>query len=158
MYQVVLQFMLPALLILICNLCILVKIRRLKHTITRHGATHGYNNSFAKRHKTTCMLLIVSFTYVVALLPLVLLSLIMHISIIVNPALARGMLHKLTDFSNLLELLSEVNYGINFYIYVLSGAQFRYALRHICSKRYSFISSPPQTEKVFQFRKSGTNS
>jgi hypothetical protein len=58
----------------------------------------------------------------------------------------------------LFELVSEINYAINFYIYVLSGAQFRYALRHICSRRYSFISSPAQTEKVFQFRKSASHS
>ncbi|ELU11151.1 hypothetical protein CAPTEDRAFT_192800 [Capitella teleta] len=161
MYQLVLQFMLPAILILACNLSILVKIRRLRVSSLRmNGNMHQMSQqAYGKRHhKTTCMLLIVSFTYVLTLLPLIVLSLLMHISVITNQSLATYLVVKLNDVRMLFELISEVNYAINFYIYVLSGAQFRYALRHICSRRYSFISSPAPTEKVFQFRKSASHS
>ena len=153
LYQLVLQFMLPALLILICNLIILYKIRRLKFKFAHQSVQQAQYSqpNYTRRNKTTCMLLIVSFSYVVALLPQVLLSLIIHVSIHVNTDLARYMFQNLNDVRQLLELVSELNYGINFYIYVLSGAQFRYELRHICTRPYPFSSSPAQTEKVFHF-------
>ena len=157
MYQLVLQFMLPALLIFICNITILYKIRRLRHDVRRNGGDRHQNNQnrHQNHNKTTGMLLIVSFTYIVTLLPLVLLSLIMHVAMAHNPMLARYLVFKLNDVRYLFELLSEVNYGVNFYIYVLSGAQFRYQIRYICSQKYSFISSG-QVRKVFQFRKSAS--
>jgi hypothetical protein len=151
--------MMPALLVLICNLIILYKIRRLKFKFAHQSVqqAHYSQPTHTRRNKTTCMLLIVSFSYVVALLPQVLLSLTIHIAMHVNTDLARHMFRNMNDVRQLLELISEINYGINFYIYVLSGAQFRYELRHICSRRYSFTSSPAQTEKVFHFNRKSRN-
>ena len=157
MYQLILQFMLPALLVLICNLSILYKIRRLRYTVSKHGNTHAMR-AYSKRNKTTCMLLTVSFTYVVTLFPLVLVSLLMHVSVIVNKPLATFLFFQFRNIKDLLELISELNYGVNFYIYVMSGAQFRYELRHLLSRHYSYISSGGGgSEKVFQFRKSLTS-
>ena len=160
LYQVGFQFLIPALLILFFNMSILYKIRKLRNEVTRHGHTHqghnNYNRAHSKRHKTTLMLLVVSFTYLVTLLPLVLISLILHIAFSLDKATAVYLFVKLSDLGRLFELFSEVNYGINFYIYVMSGAQFRYELRYMCSRPYSFISSPAYTEKVFQFRKTSS--
>ncbi|KAK2160973.1 hypothetical protein LSH36_123g01005 [Paralvinella palmiformis] len=164
LYQLVLQFMLPALLILVCNLVILYKIRRLRFRFAERSLGRCYHaqqlpagHTHARRNKTTCMLLIVSFSYVGALLPLVLLSLAIHVAMHVNTDLARQMFEKLNDVRQLLELVSELNYGINFYIYVLSGAQFRYELRHICTRAHPFTSSPAPTERVFHFNRKSRN-
>lgn len=160
LYQIILQFMLPAVLILICNLSILRKIRQLKATVYRQNTsgTSGRGQGQKQWHKTTLMLLLVSFTYLVCLFPNVLLSLLIHISILTNPSIARILFVKLNDLRGVLEFFSELNYAANFYIYVFSGLQFRYALRNVCSRRHFFISSNHHTEKVFHFRKFASSS
>ena len=153
LYQLVLQFMLPAMLILILNMSILVKIRSLKDNVTKHGTAHSVR-AYSKRNKTTCMLLIVSFTYVVTLLPLVLVSIILNISILHNKPLAVRIFRNVYNVSAILELISEINYAVNFFIYVISGAQFRQTLKVICqrSRRRHYIaaSSPAQTDRIFR--------
>lgn len=152
MYQLVLQFFFPALLILICNLSVLSKIRRMRQMVAKQGDTHS-RHAYAKRSKTTFMLLAISFTFVLALFPSVFVSLLMHILVYTNAALAQTLIYQLFNVKDLLELISEVNYAINFYIYVLSGAQFRYELRNVIMRRYTFISTGGG-DRVVQYRKS----
>ena len=152
LYQLILKFMLPAIIIVTCNVTIFYKIRQLRYSVTRHGYTHNYTQ-YSKHNRTTCTLLMISFTYVITLLPQLLLSMVIHVAVKVNPMLARSMMRNFVDLRFVLELISELNYGVNFYIYVMSGAQFRYELKHICSPKNLFSSSA-HTEKVFQFRKS----
>lgn len=153
LYQFVLQFMLPAVLILILNMVILWKVHSLKEDISKHGNVHSVR-AYSKRNKTTCMLLIISFTYIVTLLPLVLVSITLDISAQTNKRLAIKLFRRLYSPSQILELISEVNYAINFFIYVISGQQFRQQLRRMCQKRrrrfYIPASSPPQTERVYK--------
>ena len=169
--QVVLQFLVPSLLILILNLRILRKIQTLRSNVYRQSVIASSSsstdsvtrNSRRQRHKTTCMLLIVSFTYVITLFPLVLVSLILHGAVLTNPELAGQIYTNMGNVVRFLELFSEINYASNFYIYVLSGVQFRYALRHICSRRHFFTTASsgqpqPHTERVFYFRKFASNS
>ena len=155
MYQLVLKFMLPAILIVGCNLSILYKVRQLRKSVTRHAnnSRNGNNALYNKQNKTTLILLMISFTYVATLLPLVILSMVIHISMKVDQPTARFIMTNLYNLRYILELVSEINYGVNFYIYVMSGAQFRYELRHICSRRYAFVSNGQQ-ERVVNFRKS----
>ena len=98
------------------------------------------------------MLLAISFTFVLALFPTVFVSLLMHILVYTNPAMAQTVFYNLTNVKDLLELISEINYAVNFYIYVMSGAQFRYELRNVLMRRYTFISNGG--DRVVQFRKS----
>ena len=128
-YQLLLQFFLPTLFIIIGNVGILIKIRSMKVSVSKHGTYHAPNNN--KSHKTTFVLLIVSFTYVVTLFPLVLVSMVIHITHAVDKKRAAVLFYKLASVQHVFELLSEVNYGINFFIYVLSGTQFRYELIRI---------------------------
>ena len=189
MYQLLLQFLLPTTIIVVCNLTILRKIRQLRHGAAaavgrrsttgeaaaqaagafgtsgggvERGATTGSRTTTTRgrrSHKTTGMLLIVSFTYVVCLLPSVVVSLVMHAALIADTAVAGYLFVALNDVRRLFEFLSEINYATNFYIYVLSGVQFRHALRLICTTRYCFVAGmPPPTEKVFHFRKFASNS
>lgn len=153
LYQLILQFMLPALLILILNMSILFKIQSLKDNVSKHGTAHSVR-AYSKRNKTTCMLLIVSFTYVVTLLPLVVVSILLDISILHNKSLARKLFYNLYNVSAILELISEVNYAVNFFIYVISGAQFRQQLKKTCERneRHYYIpaSSPAPTERIYR--------
>ena len=148
--------MLPAGLILVCNLTILYKIRKCRHMRNRNTVNHAAQ---AKQNKTTCMLLILSFTYIVTLLPLVLLSIVIHISVTTNPSAARYILVNLKDLRCCLELISEINYGVNFYIkfYVMSEVQFRRLLKNMCSLRHQ----PPSNrrnigELVVRFKRTAT--
>lgn len=154
MYQLILQFMLPAVLILIMNMIILCKVRSLKESVSKHGTVHSVR-AYSKRNKTTCMLLVISFTYLVTLLPLVLVSIILDISLQTNIALAKKLFRRLYNVSQILELVSEINYAINFFIYVISGAQFRRQLQRMCHRkrrRFTYIaaSSPAQTERIYR--------
>ena len=157
MYQLGLHFLLPALLTLICNMSILWKIRKLRHLVSKHGSTHS-RRAHVNRHKTTGTLLLVSFTYIFTLLPLVLLSLVMHVAFLTNTPLAMTIHREANDVRLLLELFSEINYAANFYIYVMSGSQFRGELRSMLFRQPSTMSSGGPTEKlqVFNFRKSVT--
>ncbi len=101
------------------------------------------------------MLLVISFTYLVTLLPLVLVSIILDISLQTNIALAKKLFRRLYNVSQILELVSEINYAINFFIYVISGAQFRRQLQRMCHRkrrRFTYIaaSSPAQTERIYR--------
>ena len=157
MYQLALQFSLPSLLTLVCNMSILWKIWRLRLMVAKHGTQHSAR-ARANRHKTTCMLLLVSFTYIFTLLPLVLLSVVMHIAVRTDPPLARRIYSDAGNARLLLELVAEVNYGVNFYIYALSGSRFRSELHTMLFRKHSFMSSGGPTEKlqVFNFRKSAS--
>ena len=151
LYQLVLLFFFPALLILICNLSVLYKIRQMRLSVAKQGDAHS-RHAYAKRSKTTFMLLAISFTYVLTLFPAVFVSLLMHILVYTDPNLARVLFYKLDNIKHLLEFISEMNYAVNFYIYVMSGAQFRYELRNVLTRRYTFISNGG--DRVVQFRKS----
>jgi uncharacterized membrane protein YgcG len=174
MYQLALLFMVPASLVLVFNVTILYKIRKLRQHYMRRGIMHsssqqhhhhssssssggggggGGGPQYNVNTRTTCMLLAVSFTYVVTMFPLALLSMILHVASRLNPSLARFMIFRLNDVRYVCELVSEMNYVVNFYIYVLSSAKFRYQLKYIMARRYTSKSSG-QTEKVFQFRRS----
>ena len=154
MYQLVLQFMLPACIILGCNIAILYKIRGMRRQLSQSGTVH-VNEHYRKQHRTTCMLLTVSFTFILMLFPLVFLSMLMHVSVRMNPNMARFLMYHLNDARYVLELLSELNYGVNFYIYVLRGAQFRCQLRHMCSssERYNTMSTRHTSLRTVHFRR-----
>ena len=139
-YQVVMVFSLPALIIIICNMMILHKIRHLKAEIIKEGSRQTVR-IYAKKHKTTVMLLLVSFTFVIALLPSTLISMLLQISLNMhNKALAQALFCKLYNISPIAELLSEINYGVNFFIYVLSAGSFRYELKRMCRcRRYHVV-------------------
>lgn len=110
------------------------------------------------RHKTTCMLLIVSFTYIITFLPLVIISIVVHVTITLDPESAPSVYMRLKEPSKVFELFSEINYAANFYIYVLSGTQFRYTMLRLKSCSHSlFATSPPPTERIFHFRQNSSS-
>lgn len=85
-------------------------------------------------HRITGMLLVVSFSYIGCLLPLVVLSLVIHVAMLTDHHLAEKLFVALDDCQRVFEFISELNYAANFYIYVLSGAQFRHTLRHVLGR------------------------
>lgn len=160
LYQLVLQFLLPTVLILVFNLTILYRLRcRRNQQFARPGSgSQGFlsNLSVRKKRKTTCMLMTISFTYLVTILPLLVVSLMIHIALVADLDLARNLFVHLADLRNVLELVSEVNYASNFYIYVLTGADFRLTIcrifRSTASRRdvsggVGTMSFPMTTEK-----------
>lgn len=92
-------------------------------------------------HRTTAMLLVVSFSYVGCLLPLVLLSVVMHVAVLTDRQLAQQLYVALDDCHRVFEFISELNYAANFYIYVMSAAEFRRALRRVVCRSSSSSSS-----------------
>lgn len=79
-----------------------------------HGGGVGLPRS---GHRITGMLLVVSFSYVGCLLPLVVLSLVIHVAVLTDRDLAQRLFVAVDDCQRIYEFF-------NFYVYVLSGAQF----------------------------------
>ena len=152
LYQLVLLFSLPAVIILVCNMMILCKIMKLRRDVLKQGSQHAIR-IYAKRHKTTCMLLVVSFCYMVTIFPLLLISIIVHIvGSIYSRSQFMSLYFRLNKVLPFFEFLSECNYGVNFFIYVLSGQSFRYELKRICLRKYTYIPNPAH-DIMYQFKK-----
>lgn len=156
LYQLLLQFLLPAVLIFSLNVAILHRLRRHRQGVPlqRAASCASADVSTLKRRprKTTCMLLVIAFTYLVTILPLLVVSLTMHVALLTDLALATWIFAHLEDLRLVLELLSEINYASNFYIYVLTGAHFRLAvyklLRFRRRRRSSYTFSCPMTTSI----------
>lgn len=157
LYQLLLQFLLPAVLIFALNVAILHRLRRHRRhgiPLQRAASCASTEVSTPKRQprKTTCMLLVIAFTYLVTILPLLVVSLTMHVALLTDLTVATWIFAHFEDLRLVLELLSEVNYASNFYIYVLTGAHFRLAvlklLRMGHRRRSSCTFSYPLTTSI----------
>ena len=123
-YQFTLIFALPFLLVFCCNVMVIYQIYRI-----RREAGNTSASSERRTHKTTFMLLTISFAYVVFMLPLFVVSAIVH----TNTGSMEGIMltFKLKPFTEFFSVVSYMNYGINFFIYILCGRSFRVELRRL---------------------------
>ena len=134
MYQLVLQFLVPVLVITVCNVLILRRIKELRYSVAKHGTVHS-KQVVARKHKTTCMLLLVTFGYLFTFMPFLMVSLIMHIAVSTDYQTARQIMRDMRHINPILEVLQELNYAVNFFIYVYSEEHFRVELRRMCFKK-----------------------
>jgi ABC-type Fe3+ transport system permease subunit len=133
-----LVFFLPVTCIVICNSFVLYHIFKVRKDLHKDDNYLTYRNDKARerRHRSTCMLLIVTSTYIVTLLPLFTLSLIVDVTIKVGSLeTARNTFITLTPYIDISVSISLLNYAVNFFIYVLSGKRFRFELQKIFSKK-----------------------
>lgn len=130
-YQWTLTFVLPVLLVLGCNMLVLYQIFKIKREVKKKDKRNRQNRTARKNTRTTCMLLIVSFTFIGTLLPLFTLTLIMDISVRNLGSDAWTLYNALWPFIETSEAISLVNYAVNFYIYILSGRRFRFELKRV---------------------------
>ncbi|XP_053387787.1 growth hormone secretagogue receptor type 1-like [Mercenaria mercenaria] len=130
-YQWTLTFVLPVVLVLGCNILVLYQIAKIKREVRKKDKRNLQNRTARKNNRTTCMLLIVSFTFIGTLLPLFTLTLIMDIAVRKMGRDAWSLYHSLWPFIEACEAISLVNYAANFFIYILSGKRFRFELRRV---------------------------
>lgn len=133
-----LVFVLPVVLIIICNSFVLFHIFKVKKDLSKEENYLTYRNGRARerRHRSTVMLLIVTFMYIVTLLPLFTLSLIVDVTIKVgSQERARNTYVALRPFIDVSVSISLLNYASNFFIYVLSGKRFRFELGTLFVKK-----------------------
>ncbi|XP_067653184.1 FMRFamide peptide receptor frpr-18-like [Haliotis asinina] len=132
LYQFTLIFILPVVTVLTCNILVLFKIYRVMKPRSPNGTTLSRSRrNVAKTHKTTLMLLTISFVYVITLFPSVVVSIIVHVAIATRYTGMRELFMRIRPLTDLFELCSDLNYCSNFFIYILSGKMFRYELRRI---------------------------
>ena len=125
-------FVLPVFFIIICNSIVLFHIIKVKKDLIKEENFLTYSNGRARerRQKSTVMLLIVTFVYMLTLLPLFTLSLIIDVTIKVGSLeTARNTYVALRPYMDVSISVSLLNYSGNFFIYVLSGKRFRYELQ-----------------------------
>ena len=125
-YQFGLLFGLPFIIVLICNGLVIYQIHKVRRAI-------GNNRSAVvdRTHKTTYMLLTISFAYILAMLPLVIVSVTTHLLMYSSMENRMTLVYRLLPFTELFSVVSYTNYAMNFFIYVLSGQSFRKELRKI---------------------------
>ncbi|KAK3094301.1 hypothetical protein FSP39_000044 [Pinctada imbricata] len=126
MYQFGLVFGLPFILVLICNSLVIGQIYKVRKAI-------GDNRSAVvdRTHKTTYMLLTISFAYVITMLPLIIIAIVAHVVSKRQSMEGYNMYVALKPFTDLFSVVSYTNYAMNFFVYVLSGQSFRKELRKI---------------------------
>ena len=131
-YLWTLIFILPVGVVLVCNSLVLRQILRVRREFYRE-TNSTVNRTVRQRQRSTYMLLFVTFAYVFTLLPMFLLTFIIDLSIKVQSKERAGHIFVvLSPFLNLTECIALINYGMNFFIYVVSGKSFRFQLRRTC--------------------------
>lgn len=134
-YEWALTFILPVTLVLGFNGMVLYQIFKIKKEIRKEDKKNRQYRAVRERHRTTCMLLIVSFTFLGTLLPLLALSLVVHVMMKVKGEAAFSIYTSLNPYMELAMVVSLLNYAINFFIYILSGKSFRFELRKVFKRR-----------------------
>ncbi|XP_041355378.1 uncharacterized protein LOC121373003 [Gigantopelta aegis] len=131
LYQFILIFILPVTLVLVCNVLVLVRIYRVRNMRnTDDSSLPRARNVVNSRHKTTLMLLTISFIYVITLLPSLVVSIVAYATIATTTLRDAGLLLvRVSPYKDVCELVSDLNYGCNFFIYILSGKLFRFELK-----------------------------
>lgn len=138
-YQWTLTFILPVLLVLGCNGMVVFQIFKIKREIRKEDKKNRQYRTVRERHRTTYTLLIVSFTFLGTLLPLLTMTLALDILMKVKGAAAYSTYTKLSPYLDIAVTISLVNYAVNFFIYILSGKSFRFELRKVF-RRQTFVT------------------
>ena len=146
-YQLTLILLLPFVSVCVCNFLVVCKIK----TVSRASAnseSSRFTRCSQRRHKTTMILLTICFTYVITLLPLVILTFLIVIVLkTCSLEVARHLIFTLTPWKDVFLAVSHINYASNFYIYILSGSNFRIQLRQIFFKEKFTNSNSTKTRE-----------
>ena len=134
-YQWSLTFILPVAMVFGFNGMVLYQIFKIKKEIRKEDKKNRQYRAVRERHRTTCMLLIVSFTFLGTLLPILTLTLICHIVMKVKGPAAFGFFTSVKPYLEIATIISLLNYAINFFIYILSGKSFRFELSKVFTRR-----------------------
>ncbi|XP_052774247.1 galanin-like G-protein coupled receptor npr-9 [Mya arenaria] len=141
-YYMCLTFILPVSCVIVCNGLVLYQIFKIRHEIkTRVDRNHRQHRAMRKTHRTTCMLLTVSFTFLGTMLPLLTISMIIDIVVKTRGPAAYPFYVAMTPYLDIAVVVSLVNYAANFFIYILSGRNFRYELRKFFHNQRTSIRS-----------------
>lgn len=116
-----------------------------------NSASTRLTHASSGRSKTTRMLLTICFVYVLTLLPGSTLSIVMIVAYqLFDLATSQQLLVAAVPWYNVLIVVSDLNYALNFYIYVLSGKKFRLELRRIFrTDRFVVSSHSTRTREEF---------
>ncbi|XP_063438797.1 growth hormone secretagogue receptor type 1-like [Mytilus galloprovincialis] len=145
-YQFTLVLTLPFILVLVCNSMVIYQIHRVRKAASGNTRSRVVERS----HKTTLMLLAISFTYLVTMLPLVVISFVWQVTL-ENQDIE--MVFFLMPFQSFVSVISYCNYGVNFFIYILSGRSFRLELKRIFRReRHLSMSSTRTREEVMKLQ------
>ena len=131
-YSLTLMFVLPVATVILCNCLVLAQIYRVRRNIQSNHVTR-YDRAIESKYRTTCMLLIVSFTYIITLMPLFTLTIFVDMSVKAGSTDYK-LITDMWPFIELCATISLINYACNFFIYVLSGKKFRFELGKLCHK------------------------
>ncbi|GFR93786.1 p2Y purinoceptor 4 [Elysia marginata] len=135
LYQFVLHSTLPILIVFIANVGVVSQIVKVER------ATHGEESSSTRltggesrrRSKTTRMMVYISLTYILTTVPLVSLTIFLHVLVKQYGRAATGIFIRSLPWLEVLQVLASINYASNFFIYILSGKKFRIELGQLLS-------------------------
>lgn len=141
-YQFTLVLTLPFVIVLVCNSLVIYQI----HRVRKAAGSNSRSRVVERSHKTTRMLLAISFTYLITMLPLVVISFAWQV------AMDNGyyeMVFSLYPVQQFVSVISYCNYGVNFFIYILSGRSFRFELKRIFTRERHQSLSATRTREEF---------
>ena len=145
-FSFVIQFALPFVLLLAMNSVIIHTLRNrkmLKETMETNKLDQGQGQNQGQRTKNTetqifIILLLVTFTFLVLVTPAYIFFILnVTINFTTSPLLYSGYFL----FSNAAQKMYMTNYGINFFLYVISGQKFRTDLKKLFSCVFSITKT-----------------
>ena len=151
-YKFSMLFLLPMSLACLLNgmvvykMCLLPQLIESEHLSSAVWVTRMHR----RKNKTSIMLIIVSLTYIVTMCPAAVTSFYIDISLRRYGKSQVNYIRKLMPVFSSFEVISQLNYAINFYIYIMSDKSYRVELKRIFhgEKRNSLSVSRTRMEQV----------
>jgi len=134
-YAIVFTVLLPVI-VFIVNMIVVRKVRRAPHSAaTTLGRQQHHQSTSSNSAVPTVMLITISLVYIVLNAPYAILSVFVREMKDSVPCSEkwRTLLHTATQFRWLTFGLYHFVFAYNFFVYVITGKQFRSELRHLCS-------------------------
>ncbi|GFS00507.1 p2Y purinoceptor 4 [Elysia marginata] len=135
LYQFVLHSTAPILIVFLANVGVvaqIVSVERATH-VEECSSTRLTRGDSRRRSKTTRMMVYISLTYILTSIPLVSLTIFLHVLATKYGNAASGIFIRSLPWLEVLQVLASINYDSNFFIYILSGKKFRIELGQLLS-------------------------
>ncbi|GFR92200.1 p2Y purinoceptor 4 [Elysia marginata] len=135
LYQFVLHSTLPILIVFIVNVGVVSQIVKVERGTygEEFFSTRLTRGNSRQRSKTTRMMIYVSLTYILTSVPLVSLTIFLHILVKQHGRASIEIFIRSLPWLDAFQVLASINYASNFFIYILSGKKFRIELGQLLS-------------------------
>ncbi|GFO36548.1 P2y purinoceptor 4 [Plakobranchus ocellatus] len=145
MYQFVLHSTAPIAIVFASNVGVVARIVKVERATQgeESSSTRLTGGGSQRRSKTTRMMVYISLTYILTTVPLVSLTIFLHVLAKNNGPSHADIFLRAMPWLEVLQVIAAINYASNFFIYILSGKKFHIELLRMlsCEKERDRVTS-----------------